>query len=70
MNKFNVGDRTFIIESSIYIKEVDIISYSNGMYIIKYPNSKSGYKVRESRLYKTKDEAMKIVNNYKNGGGK
>lgn len=70
MPKFNNGDKVFVIESSIFIKEVYVINYSYGMYIVKYPDSKSGYKVRESRLYKTKDEAMKIVNNYKNGGGK
>ena len=61
MPKFNNGDKVFVIESSIFIKEVEIVNYYGGMYLIKYPNSKSGYKVRESRLYTNKEEAERII---------
>ena len=57
--KFNPGDRVYIIESSHFIVEVEIVKYSGGFYLIKYPKQNGGYKVRESRLYKTKEEAEK-----------
>ncbi len=61
MPKFNPGDKAYIIESTIFIKEVVVVKFVGGMYLIKYPNSSGGYKVRESRLYKTEADAKKIV---------
>ena len=61
MPKFNPGDKAYIIESTIFIKEVVIVKFAGGMYLIKYPNSSGGYKVRESRLYKTEEDAYRIV---------
>lgn len=65
MPKFNSGEKAYIIESTIFIKEVEIVKYSGGMYLIKYPKSSGGYKVRESRLYKTEAEAKKIIDSRK-----
>lgn len=61
MPKFNPGDKAYIIESTIFIKEVVVVKFVGGMYLIKYPNSSGGYKVRESRLYKTESDAKMIV---------
>lgn len=55
--KFNPGDKAYIIESKIFLKEVVVVKYSGGFYLIKYPNTSGGYKVRGSRLYKTEAEA-------------
>lgn len=55
--KFNPGEKAFIIESSIYVKEVEIVKVSGGFYLIKYPDKAGGYRVKESRLYKTEAEA-------------
>lgn len=60
--KFNPGDKAFIIESSIYIKEIEIVKVSGGFYLIKYPNKAGGYRVKESRLYKTEAEAKLAAN--------
>ena len=57
MNKFNPGERAFIIESSIFVKEVEIVKAAGGFVTIRYPNSSGGFRVRESRLFATKDEA-------------
>ena len=57
MAKFNPGDRAWIVESTIFVVEVEIVKYSGGFYLIRYPKQGGGYKVRESRLYKTKEEA-------------
>ena len=53
MPKFNPGDKAYIIESTIFIKEVVVVKFVG--------NSSGGYKVRESRLYKTESDAKKIV---------
>ena len=55
--KFHFGYRAYIIESSIYVKEVEIVKVSGGFYLIKYPDKAGGYRVKESRLYKTEAEA-------------
>ena len=65
MLKFNPGDKAYIIESTIFVKEVIVVKFVGGMYLIKYPNSSSGYKVRESRLYKTEAEAKKVIDSRK-----
>jgi len=41
--------------------EVEIVKYSGGMYLIRYPGKSAGYKVRESRLYKTEAEAKQNI---------
>ena len=58
MSKFNAGDKTWIIESAIFVVEVEVVRYSGGLYLIRYPNKTGGYKVKESRLYKTEAEAQ------------
>ena len=61
MAKFNPGDRAWIVESTIFVVEVEIVKYSGGFYLIRYPKKSGGYKVRESRLYKTEAEAKQIA---------
>ena len=65
MPKFNPGEKAYIIESTIFIKEVEIVKYSGSMYLIRYPKTSGGYKVRESRLYKTEEEAKRVVESNK-----
>ena len=56
-NKFKQGDTAFIIESKIFIREVEIIRFSSGMYTVRFKDSGGGIKLKEERLYRTKDEA-------------
>lgn len=65
MSKFNPGDKAYIIESTIFVKEVVVVKFAGRMYLIKYPNGSGGYKVRESRLYKTEAEAKKVIDSRK-----
>ena len=57
MHKFNVGDKVFIIENSIFVKEVIITKYAAGFYTVKRVKEHTAYRVRESRLYATEKEA-------------
>lgn len=56
-SKFQAGDKAFIIESSIFVKEVYVIKSSGGFRLVIYPKSSGGYRVRESRLFRTEAEA-------------
>ena len=57
MAKFQIGDKAFIIESTIFVKEVVIVKIASGFATIKYPDSSGGFRVRESRLFAAKKEA-------------
>lgn len=57
MAKYNIGQKVFIAENAMFIKEVIITQYSGGFYTVKYPNGKGAFRVRESRLYSTELEA-------------
>ena len=61
MAKFNVGDKVWIIESTIFVKEVEIINIKGGFITLRFKGSSGGMRVRESRLYRTKEEAEKVV---------
>lgn len=61
MPKFNVGDKVFIIENSIFVKEVIITKYAAGFYTVKRLKEHTAYRVRESRLYATESEANKNI---------
>lgn len=63
MARFNPGDKAWIIESTIFVVEVEVVKFSGGFYLIKYPKKSAGYKVRESRLYRTEAEAKAVANN-------
>lgn len=52
-----VGDTVWIIESAIYVKEVVVVSLTRDYAVIRYPSG-GGYRVRRSRLFATKDEAL------------
>ena len=61
MAKFKVGDKAFIVESNRWIREVEIRSTAGGMYLIKFLDSGGGIKVKESRLFASKEEAEKSL---------
>ena len=51
----------YIIENASFVKEVIIVSFASGFYTIKYPTGKGAFRVRESRLYATEQEAKREV---------
>lgn len=56
MAKFKAGDTAYILESNRFVTEVKIVKYAGGMFLIKLPTG-GGIKVKEHRLYATKEEA-------------
>lgn len=51
------GDTAFIIESNRIIREVEIVRNTGGFYLIRFRDSGGGIKVRENRLFPTREEA-------------
>lgn len=47
---FNPGDRAYIVESNLYLREVEVIKVAGGFCTIRFVDRGGGIKVRESRL--------------------
>ena len=63
--RFKAGDKAFIVESNRWIREVEIRSTAGGMYLIKFLDSGGAIKVKESRLFATREDAEKSLPGYK-----
>ena len=61
MANYKAGDKAWIVESTIFVKEVEIVNIRGGFVTLRFKGSSGGMRVRESRLYKTKEEAEKVV---------
>ena len=57
MAKMKTGDTAYIVESNRLIREVEIKSWAGGMYLIRFKDSGGGIKVKEHRLFATKEES-------------
>ena len=56
-SKYNPGDTAFIVESSLFVREVKIVKIAGGLVTLRFADSNGGVKLRESRLFPTKEEA-------------
>ncbi len=55
--RFKVGDTVFIVESNRFIREVEIKNCSGGIFLVKFKDSGGGIKLKEHRLFASKEEA-------------
>ena len=55
--KFKAGDTVFIVESNRFIREAQIKSCAGVMYLLKFKDSDGGIKLKEHRLFATKEDA-------------
>ena len=63
--KYNSGDIVYIVENGHFIRECVVIRYSGGLYMIRFTDSNGAIKLRESRLFSSKEEAKKSIRWYK-----
>ena len=63
MNKYNVGDTVFFIANGYHIREAVVIRTGGGFCTIKFNDNETpaGTRVRESKLFQTKQEAEVVV---------
>lgn len=55
--KYEAGDIAYIVESKRFIREVKILKFSEDLYTLQFTDSGGGIKLRENRLFRTKEEA-------------
>ena len=56
-SKYKTGDKAFIVESSRFIREVTVVKNTGDLVTLRFADSNGGVKLRESRLFPTKDAA-------------
>ena len=63
MRKYNVGDIVFFISNGYNIREATVIHCGSGFCTIKFNDNETpaGTRVRESKLFQSKQEAEIIV---------
>lgn len=60
-NKYNVDDTVYFVESKRIIRGVNIIKCGGGFYTMKFVDGFGGIRLRENRLFATKEEAEKSI---------
>ncbi len=56
-NKFKSGDRAYIVENSLHVREVQILKAAGGFATLRFAESDSATRLRESKLFATRAEA-------------
>ena len=60
--QFVPGEHIYFIENAIFVKEAEIVNCAYGSCIIRFTDRCGGTRLRESRLFRTAEEAgMHIV---------
>ena len=67
MAKMKAGDTAFIVESNRIVREVEIKSFAGGMYLIGFKDSGGGIKVKEHRLFATREDAESSIQTKQKG---
>lgn len=60
-NKYSVGDTVYFVESQRIIREVKIIKCGGGFYTMRFVDGSGGIRLRENRLFGSKEEAEKSI---------
>ena len=69
MKRFNEGDIVYFIASSIFVRKAKVVRNASGFCTIVFSDNgncgPSGTRVRESKLYRTEEEANEVVKQHK-----
>ena len=70
LKRFNEGDTVYFIASSIFVRKAKVVRNTGGFCTIIFDGNgncgTSGTRVRESKLYRTEEEAKKVVEQHQN----
>ncbi len=67
MSRFRPGSTAYIVESNRFIREVEVKSFSGGLYLLIFKDTGGGVKLRENRLFSTKEAAEEYMGKLKSG---
>ena len=56
-SKYNPGDTAYIIESGLFVRKVEIVKAAGGFATLRFLDCEGGIRLRENRLYPTKEDA-------------
>ena len=59
--KFEKGETVYFVQSAIYVKEAQVINDSGGFVTVKFLETGGGFRARQSRFFKTKEEAERTI---------
>lgn len=69
MKRFNEGDTVYFVASSIFVRKTKVVRTASGFCTITFDGNgncgTSGTRVRESKLYRTEEEANEVVKLHK-----
>lgn len=60
MGKFKVSDRAYIVESNRFFREVKIMRFSGGMYLVRFEGG-GAIHVKEHRLLVSEEAALESI---------
>ena len=58
---FEKEETVYFIQSAIYIKEAQVINDSGGFVTVRILETGGGFRARQSRFFKTKEEAEQSI---------
>ena len=61
MSKFKPGDTVYLIGNAHLIEEATVVMTVAGFVTIRFTERGGGTRVRESRLYATKEDAERVI---------
>lgn len=67
MAKFRTGQMAYFVRSGVQVLEVQILSISNGFCTIRFQETSGGIRVRETKLFATKEEAEEQIRKQNKG---
>ena len=67
MSKFKVGQTAYFVRSGVQVMDVQILSSTNGFCTIRFVETGGGIRVRDSKLFETREEAEAQINKQNKG---
>ena len=61
VNRIRIGQRVYLVESRVRIKEAVVRRCDFGLYTIQFADTKGAIRIRGDRLYLTWEEAQKHI---------
>lgn len=55
------GDIAYLVESNHYVREVQVVRCSGGLFLVRFTDTGGGIQVRENRLFASKELAEKSI---------
>ena len=59
--KYNIGDRVYIISNGVRIDELTVINVSGNFYTLRYTQTGGGTRLAAHRLYASREEAQAVL---------